>query len=257
MPKVTQIVSGSSRFEPRLSRAQWEGGPLSCSMHSDTIIMITVSVTTVFEYCSESSFRSGSVHITSSSHPSWLYVECLVVFSRSVVSDSATPWTTAPPPHPQAPLSMGFSRQEYWSGLPFPFLGHLPNSGIQPSSPVSPALQADSLPIEPLGKPLVCLVVPLLQMRSQRPNICDLFTATQPANAQSWGPASPLNLHSVPGTHCFTPGGQEDCIFDKIFLENQYFKFLQCQPQLPITREPVSSEWYTNYCVCLLFLKTN
>ena len=44
-----------------------------------------------------------------------------------------------------APLSMGFSRQEYWSGLPFPSPGDLPDPGIQPGSP---ALQADSLPIE-------------------------------------------------------------------------------------------------------------
>ena len=46
----------------------------------------------------------------------------------------------------QAPLSMGFSRQEYWSGLPFPSAGDLPNPGIQPGSPI---LQADSLPFEP------------------------------------------------------------------------------------------------------------
>ena len=50
----------------------------------------------------------------------------------------ATPWTVA---H-QAPLSMGFSRQEYWSGLPFPSPGDLHNPGIEPKSP---ALQADSL----------------------------------------------------------------------------------------------------------------
>ena len=40
----------------------------------------------------------------------------------------------------QAPLSMGFLRQEYWSGLPFPPLGDLPDPGIKPASPVSPAL---------------------------------------------------------------------------------------------------------------------
>ena len=50
----------------------------------------------------------------------------------------------------QAPLSMGFSRREYWSGLPFPSPGDLPDSGIKPWSP---ALQADSLPSEPPGKP--------------------------------------------------------------------------------------------------------
>ena len=53
----------------------------------------------------------------------------------------ATPWTVAR----QAPLSMGFSKQEYWSGLPFPSPGDLPNPGIEPRSP---ALQADSLPTE-------------------------------------------------------------------------------------------------------------
>ena len=49
----------------------------------------------------------------------------------------------------QAPPSMGFSRQEYWSGVPFPSPGDLPNPEIEPGSP---ALQADSLPTEPLGK---------------------------------------------------------------------------------------------------------
>ena len=53
----------------------------------------------------------------------------------------ATPWTVVR----QAPLYMGFSRQEYWSGLPFPFPGDLPNPRIEPRSP---ALQADSLPTE-------------------------------------------------------------------------------------------------------------
>ena len=60
----------------------------------------------------------------------------------------AVPWTAA---H-QAPLSMDFSRQEYWRGLPFPSLGDLPDPGIKHSSPT---LQADSLPSEPLGKPTV------------------------------------------------------------------------------------------------------
>ena len=58
--------------------------------------------------------------------------------------DSATSWTVAR----QAPLSMGFSRQEYWSGLPFPSPGDLPDPGIESGSP---AFQADSLPSEPPG----------------------------------------------------------------------------------------------------------
>ena len=57
-----------------------------------------------------------------------------------------TPWTVA---H-QAPLSMEFSRQEYWSGQPLPSPGDLPNPGIKPWSP---ALQVNSLPSEPPGKP--------------------------------------------------------------------------------------------------------
>ena len=47
----------------------------------------------------------------------------------------------------QAPLSMGFSRQEYWSGLLCSPPGDLPDPGIKPTSPVSPALQADSFPL--------------------------------------------------------------------------------------------------------------
>ena len=61
-----------------------------------------------------------------------------------------TLWTIA---H-QAPLFMGFFRQEYWSELPFPPPGDLHNPGIEPKFPVSSALQADSLLAEPLGKPL-------------------------------------------------------------------------------------------------------
>ena len=65
------------------------------------------------------------------------------------MSDSlATPWTVA---H-QAPLYMGFPRQEYWSGLPFPPSGDLPDPGIEPMSPVCPAMQADSLLLKPSGK---------------------------------------------------------------------------------------------------------
>ena len=50
----------------------------------------------------------------------------------------------------QAPLTMGFTRQEYWSGLPFSSPGDLPDTGIEPTSPVSPAL-----PLSHLGSPLI------------------------------------------------------------------------------------------------------
>ena len=68
------------------------------------------------------------------------------VKSLSRVQLFATPWTIAY----QAPLSMGFSRQECWSGLPFPSPGDLPNPGIEPGSL---ALRADPLSSEPPGKP--------------------------------------------------------------------------------------------------------
>ena len=64
----------------------------------------------------------------------------------------ATRWTVA---H-QAPLSMGFSRQEDWNGLPFTSPGDLPNPGMEPRSP---ALQVDSLLSEPPRKPIKALVI--------------------------------------------------------------------------------------------------
>ena len=64
------------------------------------------------------------------------------------VSDSVTPWTVAS----RAPLSMGFSRQEYWSGLLCPSPGDLLHPGTEPMSPVSPALAAEFFAAEPPGK---------------------------------------------------------------------------------------------------------
>ena len=69
-------------------------------------------------------------------------------------------WTVAY----QAPLSMGFSRQEYWSGLPFPSPGDLPGPGIEPRTPTS---QANALPSEPPGKPQILCTRELFQMIPQ------------------------------------------------------------------------------------------
>ena len=72
----------------------------------------------------------------------------MCLLSCSVMSDSLqTPWTVVC----QATLSMEFSRHEYWSGLAFPPPGNLPGPEIEP---VSPALQANSLPLSHLGSPL-------------------------------------------------------------------------------------------------------
>ena len=70
----------------------------------------------------------------------------VVVYLHKSCPTLATPWTIAG----QVPLSMGFSRQEYWSGLPFPSPGDLPKPGIEPGSPTL----AGSLPTELQGKPV-------------------------------------------------------------------------------------------------------
>ena len=94
-----------------------------------------------------------------------------------------TSWTVA---H-QAPLSMGFFRQEYWSGSPFSSIRDLPNPHIEPTSPVSSALQADSLPTEPSRKRTI---------RREVLNMC-MNTGT--------------NTHTHTHTHCGS-GGEGDKI---------------------------------------------
>ena len=75
---------------------------------------------------------------------------CVHTLSCSVVSYSfVTPWTMAL----QAPLSVGFPRQEYWSGLPLPNPGNLPNPGMEPMSLASPAFVGRFFTTAPPGKP--------------------------------------------------------------------------------------------------------
>ena len=75
-----------------------------------------------------------------------MYVRALSCFSRVQLFET---WTVAMYGRVarQAPLSLGFFRQEHWNGFPCPPLGDLPDPGIEPESPVTPALQADSLPL--------------------------------------------------------------------------------------------------------------
>ena len=83
-------------------------------------------------------------------------------FSRAQLF--VTPWTVA---H-QSPLSMGFSRQEYWSELPFPSPGALPDPGVEPRSP---ALQADSLLVEPLKSMYRAVKNPTAMQETQVPSL--------------------------------------------------------------------------------------
>ena len=74
---------------------------------------------------------------------------CVCVRALSHVRLFSAPWTVAQ----QAPLSMEFSRQEYWGGLPFPTSGDLPNPRTEPVSLESPALAGEFFTTEPPGKP--------------------------------------------------------------------------------------------------------
>ena len=91
------------------------------------------------------------------------------------MSDSfATPWTVM---H-QAPLSMGFPRQEYWSGLPFPSPGDLPDPGIKPTSP---ALAGGFFPLNHVGSPYLYLAVCLVTQLC--PNLCNPTNCSPPGSS--------------------------------------------------------------------------
>ena len=95
------------------------------------------------------------------SHYKFEYIQGLYIYNDIHVCYRiqlfATPWTVA---H-QAPLSMGFPRQEYWSGLPFPPPEDLPDLGIKTASLMSPSLQVDSLPLSQLGNLYIDINVPI------------------------------------------------------------------------------------------------
>ena len=96
----------------------------------------------------------------------------------------AIPWTVAR----QAPLSMGFPRQEYWSGLPFPSPGNLPTPGIEAMAPASPALPTNSLPLSYLGNPS------RTQVNQTQPSSNDAFQGESHSAISSGGPGSHLFL---------------------------------------------------------------
>ena len=87
--------------------------------------------------------------VPTSLRPDFAYSLLCMLSHVSRVQLFATLWTVAR----QAPLSMGFCRQEYWSGLPFSSPGDLPAPRIEPTSPAAPALQVDSLPLSHRASP--------------------------------------------------------------------------------------------------------
>ena len=160
---------GKNRF-PVCKRNMFLGGPHFCSLpssvfHMDTLLNVAVT-------CMLSCFSCVQLFATpwTITHQIPLSIKlpgkntgvgCHFLLQEIFPSQGSNPhllhwqadslpltlWTVA---H-QAPLSMGFSRQEYWNGLPFFSPGDLPNPGIEPRSP---ALQADSLPLSCQGSPL-------------------------------------------------------------------------------------------------------
>ena len=136
------------RMLPQLATSQ-DKGPIECSLlpspahltwHSEAVDVLEWGNW----FCALVSIQIFGKHFKA-------FLMCYVcVFSHSVVSDSVTPWTVAR----QAPLSKEFSRQEYWSRLPFPTPGDLPDPGIEPESLVSPALAGRIFATVPPGKPM-------------------------------------------------------------------------------------------------------
>ena len=146
MPKPP--ITGA-RVEPMIKYYEWINRPSAWRQVDDTgppsVSEWSIPGTDALDICI---LDVDVLFLHSDPLPSSLLKESLVcacVRCFSPVRLSVTPWTV----DLQAPLSMGFSRQEYWSGLPCPPPGDLPNPGIKPRSP---AFQADSLPSVPPGK---------------------------------------------------------------------------------------------------------
>ena len=141
---ATSVSLGFVEFCP----PHWGFALKKCSVNTWKSVLCSLETAQSWGSRSASHLTSRCIcHCRSSSisapcpHPPWITMLSLISHVRLCV----TPWTIVC----KAPLSMGFSRQEYWSGLPCPPPGDLPDTGIEPGSS---ALQADYLPCEPSGK---------------------------------------------------------------------------------------------------------
>ena len=140
----------------------------------------------------------------------------------------ATPWTVAC----QAPLSIGFSKQEYWSALPCPPPGYLPDPGIKPISPVSPALQADSLLTEPPGKLPGWLTTSqrVLRLPHRRESPCKWQAPPRWWTQAFWAPCTLRDT-------CLTQ--QSSGAFFRLASRSQGFIFLHTQ----LSKIPIVTTW--------------
>ena len=109
-----------------------------------------------------------------------------------------TPWTVA---H-QTPLSMRFSKQEYWSGLPFPSPGDLPNPQIEPRSPKSPVLASEYLPLGPPERP---------RMHTLGPKSLGCEEAQAAKKMLTWRDPQGKTLHPSVSSHDW-PGGPSSTV---------------------------------------------
>ena len=135
------VQQGKWGLQPLLSSCLW-----CCDWR---IHLILLSLTVIRQFLGASGLHGYLIN----SHGVWdgPYLSLTVGAHLSCVWLFVTPWTVTC----QVPLSMGFPRQEHWSGLPCPPLGYLLNPGMEPMSPASRALEADSLPLCHLGSPPV------------------------------------------------------------------------------------------------------
>ena len=112
----------------------------------------------------------------------------------SCVQLFGTPWALTR----QAPLSMGISEQEYWRGLPFFSLGDLPNPGIEPTSLMSHAPQAGSLPLSYLESPHTLLTTQEFQDRRQSRSVRPPGLQHVEGGAGGWGAIPETSLEQIP-----------------------------------------------------------
>ena len=165
---------------------------------------------------------------------------CVCVHSHTSSLSCAQIFLTSWTVRYQAPLSMGFSRQEYWSGLPFASPGDLPDPGIEPCYPI---LQADSLPSEPPGMPIfmyqfhsvqsfsrVLLCNPMnrstpgLPVHHQLPEFTQTYVHRVGDAIQ---PSHPLSSPSPPALNL----SQHEGLFQRVTSSHQVANVLECQLQ--------------------------